>query len=115
MDLFPSWADTLFRLFLVAALVTAVVLLFVADRFSDLSMKLMNRYGIGEDKKFNLLVSKEVVELVKSEGVSTCGPQHVCDVEILSKVGDHYFFKVRAKYLTLPKKDVIAIRSLRDH
>lgn len=107
---------------LVAALVTAVLLLFVADRFSDLSMKLMSRYGIGDGKKFNLLVSKEVVELVSSEGVSTCGPQHLCDVEILSKVGDHYFLKVNdknnlklPKYLTLPKKDVIAVRSLRDH
>ena len=36
---------------LVAALVMAVVLLFWADRFSDLSMKLMSRYGVGDGKK----------------------------------------------------------------
>jgi hypothetical protein len=98
---------------LVFALVTALVLLFTADRFSDLSMKLMSRYGVGEDKRYNLLVTTDAVPLLKSEGVCTCGPQHLCNVEILSKMGDHYFLKVDDKdYLTLPKKDVIAIRRL---
>jgi len=98
---------------LVAALVIAVVLLFWVDRFSDLSMKLMSRYGVGEGKKFNLLVTTDAVTLLNSEGVCTCGPQHLCNVEILSKMGDHYFLKVDDKdYLTLPKKDVIAIRRL---
>jgi len=97
---------------LVAALVTAVVLLFMADRFSDLSMKLMSRYGIGEDKKFNLLVKKEVIELLSSDGVKPCGPQHLCDVQILSRMGDHYFVRVGGKNITVPKTDVIAIRRL---
>lgn len=98
---------------LVAALVIAVVLLFWVDRFSDLSMKLMSRYGVGEYKKYNLLVTPDAIPLLKSEDVPTCGPQHLCNVEILSKMGDHYFLKVGDKdYLTLPKKDVIAIRRL---
>ena len=98
---------------LIAALVAAGVLLFTADRFSDLSMKLMSRYGIGEDKKFNLLVTKEAVELLSSEGVPACGPQHLCDVQILSRMGDHYFVRVGGKInITLPKSDVIAIRRL---
>jgi len=98
---------------LVAALVTSVVLLVMADRFSDLSMKLMSRYGVGEDKKYNLLVTTDAIPLLNSEGVRTCGPQHLCNVEILSKMGDHYFLKVADKdYITLPKKDVIAIRRL---
>ena len=98
---------------LVAALVAAGVLLFTADRFSDLSMKLMSRYGIGEDKKFNLLVKKEAVELLSSEGVQACGPQHLCDVQILSRMGDHYFVRIGGKFnITLPKADVIAIRRL---
>ena len=105
---------------LVAALMTAVVLLAVADQFSDLSMKLMSRYGIGEDKKFNLLVKPDLVPLLKSERVRTCGQQHVCNVEILSKIGDHYFVRVDREVdttvvrseMTLPKSDVIAIRRL---
>lgn len=106
---------------LVAALVTAVVLLGVADQFSDLSIKLMSRYGIGEDKRFNLLVKQDLVPLLQSEGVHTCGQQHVCNVEILSKIGDHYFVRVDREVdtkvngrleITLPKSDVIAIRRL---
>ena len=112
---------------LLAALAASLVLLFMADRFSSLSMKLMSRYGIGEDKNFNLLVKPDLVTLLKSEGVCTCGPQHVCNVEMLSKIGDHYFVRVdslvdrggdcrgknvaRVK-ITLPKADVIAIKRL---
>jgi hypothetical protein len=98
---------------LVAALVAAVLLLFMADRFSSLSMKLMSRYGIGEGRKVNLLVNEKAVQLLSSEGVPTCGPQHLCDVEILSKIGDHYFVRVSGKfYLTLPKSEVISVRRL---
>jgi hypothetical protein len=105
---------------LVFALVAAVVLLSTADRFNNLSMKLLNRYGIGDYKRVNLLVTDDVVPLLNSEGVCTCGPQHVCNVEILSKIGDHYFVRVDGRVdmkvvrveITLPKKDVIAIRRL---
>ena len=113
---------------LVAALVMAVVLLFAVDRFSDLSMKLMSRYGVGDGKTFNLLVTADAVPLLNSEGVCTCGPQHLCNVEILSKMGDHYFVRVDRRVdmkvdcrvvenlarveITLPKSDVIAIRRL---
>jgi hypothetical protein len=105
----------------VAALVAAGLLLFTADQFSDLSMKLMRRYGIGEDKRFNLLVKPELIPLLKSEGVQTCGQQHVCNVEILSKIGDHFFVRVDREVdkkvvgrleITLPKSEVIAIRRL---
>jgi len=112
---------------LVAALVMAVVLLLSVDRFSDLSMKLMSRYGVGDGKKFNLLVTTDAVPRLNSEGVCTCGPQHLCNVEILSKMGDHYFVRVDRRVdmkvdcrvenlarveITLPKSDVIAIRRL---
>lgn len=104
---------------LVAALVTAFVLLIVADRFSDLSMKLMSRYGVGEDR-YNLLVKPEIIPLLNSEGVSTYGTQQVCNVQILSKMGEHYFVSVDGKIgmnavrvrIMLPKSDVIAIRRL---
>lgn len=104
---------------LVVALVTAVLLLVTADRFSDLSMKLMNRYGIGENNRFNLLVKPDLIPLLKGEGVHTCGLQRVYNVEILSKIGDHYFVRVDREVetrvdgrmeITLPKSDVIAMR-----
>ena len=104
---------------LVAALVAAVVLLFTADRFSDLSMKLMSRYGVGElkNKKYNLLLTEEGATDVNNLGLcksdSDCPSKTLKSVEILSKVGDHYFLKADdGSYITLPKKDVIAIRRL---
>ena len=106
---------------LVFALLAAVVLLATADRFNNLSMKLMNRYGIGDSNKFNLLIKPDLVPLLESEGVHTCGQQHVCNVEILSKMGDHYFVRVDHEIdmkvdgrvdIMLPKTDVIAIRRL---
>jgi len=111
----------------VAAMVMAMVLLFWVDRFSDLSMKLMGRYGVGEGNNFNLLVKPDLVPFLNSEGVCTCGEQNVCNVEILSKMGDHYFVSVDRKIdrsvacqvgnvdrikITLPKSDVIALRRL---
>lgn len=113
---------------LVFALLAAVVLICITDRYNFLSMKLMNRYGVGDTKNFNLLVKPELVSLLDSEGVCTCGPQHLCNVEILSKMGDHYFVRVERRVdmkvdcrvvanlarteITLPKSDVIAIRRL---
>lgn len=102
---------------LIAALLAAVVLLFTADRFSDLSMKLMSRYGVGElrNKKYNLLLTDDGVTDVNNLKLreSNSTSKTLEDVEILSKVGDHYFLKAGdGSYITLPKKDVIAIRRL---
>lgn len=100
---------------LIFALLAAVVLVAITDRFNLLSMKLMNRYGIGDNKRVNLLVTKDIIPLLNSEGVTTYD-QHVCDVEVLSKVGDHYFVRIGGQVsITLPKKDVIAIRQFDSH
>jgi len=97
----------------VAALVTAGLLLFTADNFSSLSVKLMNRYGIGYYQRFNLLITTHGEEVVNALGVPKCGTQQLCNVEILSKVGDQYYLRVGDQtYVTLAKSEVVSIRRL---
>jgi len=97
----------------VASLVAAGLLLFTADNFSSLSVRLMNHYGMGDNERFNLLVNDHGQEIVKTLGVPDCGSRQLCNVEILSKIGDHYFLRVGDQYyVTLPKSDVVAIRHL---
>jgi hypothetical protein len=99
---------------ILAALVAAGVLLVAADSFSSLSVRLMNRYGIGFGTRFNLLLTDDGYKTLKRQGVRECGePPQVCDVEILSKVGDQYFFRVNNEiYVTLPKTQVVSIKQL---
>jgi len=97
-----------------ASLVAVGLLLFTADNFSWLSVKLMNHFGIGYYRRFNVMVSDDGMKIVNGLGVPTCGdPQQLCNVEILSKMGDHYYLRVGDTcYVTLPKPDVVAVRSL---
>jgi len=97
----------------VTSFVAAGLLLFTADNFSSLSVRLLNRYGIGYNKRVNMLVSSHGFEIITSLGVPDCGTSQICNVEILSKVGDQYFLRVGdTAYVTLPKADVVAIRPL---
>ena len=102
----------------VSALVVAGLLLFTADNFSSLSVRLMNRYGLGYKKSVNLVVTPDGFEIVSSLGVQECGASHpktrlICNAEILSKVGDQYFVRVGDKVtVTLPKSEVVAINPL---
>jgi len=96
-----------------AALLAAGLLLFTADHFSKLSVKLMNHYGLGYDQKFNVLISDEGENRVSTLGVKPCSKKLLCKVEILSKIGDQYYLRVGdTDYLTLPKADIIATRRL---
>ena len=102
----------------VSAIVVAGLLLFTADNFSSLSVRLLNRYGLGYKKSVNLVVTTDGFEIVSSLGVQECGTSHpktrlICNAEILSKVGDQYFVRVGDKvYVTLPKSEVVAINPL---
>ncbi|HET6974570.1 MAG TPA: hypothetical protein VFH96_11125 [Pyrinomonadaceae bacterium] len=98
---------------IIAALVAAGLLLFTADNFSSLSVRLMNHYGIGYYERFNLLVTKDCDDNLRTLGVPACGLQQLCNVEILSKIGDHYYLRIGDQaYVTLRKSDVVAIRPL---
>lgn len=99
----------------IAALVAAGILLFTADSFSSLSMKLMSRYGIGDQQKFNFLLKPEAAPNVQALGLKQCGDSYrnLCNVHILSKMGDHYFLEVGDKiHITVPKSDVVSIRRI---
>jgi hypothetical protein len=112
------WHHLYPRQAVLTALVAAGLLLFTADNFSSLSVRLMNRYGLGYNKRVNLIVTPNGFELMNSLGVQECGSSHpkapvVCNAEILSKVGDQYLLRVGDKvYVTLPKAEVIAISPL---
>jgi hypothetical protein len=107
------WYHRYPRQAVVTAFVAAGLLLFTADNFSSLSVRLMNRYGIGYNKRVNMLVTDHGFAIITSLGVPDCGTSQVCNVEILSKVGDQYFLRVGDKaYVTLPAADVVAIRPL---
>lgn len=98
---------------IVASLVAAGLLLFTADNFSILSMRLMNHFGIGYSKTVDLLVTEKGQDIVKRLDVPTCADRKLCKVEILSKMGDQYYLRVDGTaYVTLPKADVIAIKPL---
>ena len=97
-----------------AALLVAGLLLFTADHFSMLSVKLMNHYGLGYYERFNVLISADGDSRVNALGVKPCAEKLLCNVEILSKIGDQYYMRVGdTDYLTLPKSDVVAMRRLK--
>ena len=101
----------------VAALLAAGLLLFTADYFSCLSMKLMNHYGFGDGQEVSLLLNDDGVAIAKALQLcdtSNC-PKILNNVEILSKMGEQYFLKVGDKKITLPKRDVDAVIRLDQH
>jgi hypothetical protein len=96
---------------IVASLVAAALLLFTADRFSPLSVRLMSYYGFGSNSKVDLLLNDEGVRIIDGLGLQQCAAKRLCDVEILSKVGDEYFLSVNRKTFTLPKSAVTSRQS----
>jgi hypothetical protein len=98
----------------VASLVAAGLLLVTADNFSSLSMRLMNRFGLGYSQKFNLRLNDDGARTVHELDLKCEESYHyLCDVEILSKVGDHYYLRVRGnQHTTLPKSHVVSIQRL---
>jgi len=96
----------------VAALVIAGLLLFTADRFSSLSVRLMSSYGFGGGSKFTLLMTPNGAKIVNDLGLSPSSQTvKLENVEVLSKVGDHYFFNLNGKTFTLPKTEVLSMES----
>ena len=99
---------------LVFALVAAVVLVAIGDRFNHLSMNLMNSYGIGDDIVYNLLVDEKGSKILEDLNVAKCGTRKLKNVNILSKVGEHYFVRAGGQRFTLPKSHVESIIKLDD-
>lgn len=98
---------------IVAALLVAGLLLFTADRFSSLSVRLLSSFGFGGESRITLVMNKDGAGIVHNLGL-TSSPDTVTleNVEILSKVGDHYLFSINQKTFTLPKTDVLSMQSV---
>lgn len=98
---------------IVTALLVAGLLLFTADRFSSLSVRLLSSYGFGGESRITLVMNKDGAGIVYKLGL-TPSPETVTleNVEILSKVGDYYFFSIEHKTFTLPKSDVLSMQSV---
>jgi hypothetical protein len=96
---------------IVASLMAAGLLLFTADHFSSLSVKLMKSYGLG-NQEVTLVLTEHGAGIVDKLGLcsANCPPKTLGGVKILSKVGDQYFLKVGDQYITLQKSDVDSIK-----
>lgn len=102
-----------FRQAIVASLVATGFLLFTADWFSPVSLKIMGYYGWGDGRKVSLLLNNEGCQIVTGLGLSQtqCAltPNlKLSNVEILSSVGDEYLLSVDGKTLTLPRNMVLS-------
>jgi hypothetical protein len=99
----------------VASLVIASLLLFTADQFSPLSVRVMGYFGFGGNRTFDLVLTPAGATIIQQMGLANCAPQasdRVCGVEILSKVGEEYYLRLnrpdRKLTFTLPKAVVLS-------
>jgi hypothetical protein len=100
---------------IVASLLAASLLLFAADRFSPLSLRVMGYFGIGGDRIFSLVVNQEGTDIIRTLALpNKCAeatPDRLCGVKILSKLGSEYYLSQDGRTFTLPKKDVLSTDS----
>lgn len=98
---------------IVTALLVAGLLLFTADRFSSLSVRLLSSYGFGGESSITLVMNKDGAGIVNKLGLTPSTETMTLEkVEILSKVGDYYLFSIDNKTFTLPKSDVLSMQSV---
>lgn len=95
------------------SLVIAGLLVFIADRNSTLSVQVLAFFGLGEKSaSVDLLLSKEGAEASETLGLDQrCMPklkERLCDVQVLSRLGNEYLIKADDHIFTLPKSAVIS-------
>lgn len=95
------------------SIVIAGLLLFIADRNSTLSVQVLAFFGLGEKSaSVDLLLSKEGAEASETLGLDQrCTPklkERLCDVQVLSRLGNEYLLKADDHIFTLPKSAVIS-------
>ncbi|HWF88029.1 MAG TPA: hypothetical protein VN659_04315 [Pyrinomonadaceae bacterium] len=93
---------------IVAALMAAGLLLFTADNYSSLSFRLMGYYGLGGEANVSMLLTEKGTQIANELRVPMCDTRKLCDLEVLSKVGDHYFLKAGKQTFTFPKSEVVS-------
>jgi putative Mn2+ efflux pump MntP len=95
------------------SLVIAGLLLFIADRNSTLSLQVLAFFGLGEKSaSVDLLLTKEGADASETLGLhERCMPklkERLCDVQVLSRLGNEYLLKADDHTFTLPKSAVIS-------
>lgn len=95
------------------SLVIATLLLFIADRNSTLSVQVMAFFGLGEKSaSVDLLLNKEGADASGKLGLQErCAPkseERLCDVQVLSRLGNEYLLKAGDQIFTFPKSAVIS-------
>lgn len=95
------------------SVVIAALLLFIADRNSNLSVQVLAFFGLGENSaSVDLLLNKEGADATGKLGLQErCTPkseERLCDVQILSRLGNEYLLKAGGQIFTLPKSTVIS-------
>jgi hypothetical protein len=100
------------------SLVIAALLLFVADRNSNLSVQVLAFFGLGEKSaSVDLLLTPEGAEasekLNMHQRCAAPSRERLCDVQVLSRLGNEYLLKAGDQIFTLPKSAVISRTSRR--
>ena len=95
------------------SLVIAGLLLFIADRNSTLSVQVLAFFGLGEKSaSIDLLLNEEGAGASEMLGLhERCTPklkERLCDVQVLSRLGNEYLLKAGDRIFTLPKSAVIS-------
>ena len=95
------------------SLVIAALLLFIADRNSTLSVQVLAFFGLGEKSaSVDLLLNEEGAKASEKLGLQErCTPkseERLCDVKVLSRLGNEYLLKAGDQVFTLPKSAVIS-------
>jgi len=98
---------------ILVSLVIAALLLFIADRNSTLSVQVLAFFGLGEKSaSVDLLLNKEGAEASVKLGLdgrcTTKSEERLCDVRVLSRLGNEYLLKADDQIFTLPKSAVIS-------
>ena len=101
---------------LAAALVTASLLLVVADRNEDFSSQVLSFYGIGDKSQtVDLLLKNEgesIVKDLKVSGICSEGTvKKICKVRVLSRLGNEYYLMDPDGHKFSLPKDVVLSRS----
>jgi len=95
------------------SLVIAALLLFIADRNSTLSVQVLAFFGLGEKSaSIDLLLNEEGAKASEKLGLQgRCMPkleERLCDVQVLSRLGNEYLLKAGDQIFTLPKSAVVS-------
>ena len=98
-----------------ASAICALVILGVANQYSPLPRGIMSLYGFGENTKFTFFLNDDGTKLIERFGLANqacsdgpSNPGRLCNVQVLSALGNDYYLKIGNVNITVPKSMVVA-------